>query len=102
MLPRAVDLAVLIVSHDSNDVLPRCLDALAAQCGIALEVVVVDNASAVPPAAHPRLDQLIRNRDNPGFAVACNQAAVRASAARSQGTPPQPLTGRRVRPQALS
>lgn len=80
MPPHAVDLAVLIVSHDSNDVLPRCLDALAAQCGIALEVALVDNASAVPPAAHPRLDQLIRNPDNPGFAVACNQAAGRTRA----------------------
>ncbi|SDE00637.1 glycosyltransferase family 2 protein [Aquimonas voraii] len=78
MSPRAPLLSVLIVSHDSADVLPRCLEALAVQEGVALEVIVVDNGSAVPPAAHPRLDRLIRNADNPGFAVACNQAAALA------------------------
>lgn len=74
----APQLSVLIVSHDSADVLPRCLDALAAQEGLAIEVIVVDNGSAQPPAAHPRLDRLLRNADNPGFAVACNQAAGQA------------------------
>jgi N-acetylglucosaminyl-diphospho-decaprenol L-rhamnosyltransferase len=72
-------LSVLIVSHDSADVLPRCFDALAAQHSVVMEVIVVDNGSAAPPAAHPRLDRLVRNADNPGFAVACNQAAAQAS-----------------------
>lgn len=73
-------MSVLIVSHDSADVLPRCLDALAVQLGVAMEVIVVDNGSALPPAAHPRIDRLHRNPDNPGFAVACNQAAAASEA----------------------
>lgn len=73
-------MSVLIVSHDSADVLSRCLDALAVQTGVAMEVIVVDNGSALPPAAHPRIDRLHRNPDNPGFAVACNQAAAASEA----------------------
>lgn len=69
---------MLIVSHDSEEVLPRCLEALDAQRDLAIEVLVVDNGSSVPPPHHPRLDALICNPDNPGFAVACNQAAARA------------------------
>lgn len=80
MSDRTPRLSVLIVSHYSTDVLPRCLDALAAQQSVAMEVIVVDNGSAVAPAAHPRLDRLIRNAGNPGFAVACNQAAAQARA----------------------
>jgi N-acetylglucosaminyl-diphospho-decaprenol L-rhamnosyltransferase len=78
--PAAVDLSVLIVSHNSTDVLPRCLDALIAQGELRLEVIVVDNGSAERPQHHPRLNELICNPDNPGFAVACNQAAARARA----------------------
>jgi GT2 family glycosyltransferase len=78
--PAAADLSVLIVSHNSADVLPRCLEALAGQGGPRLEVIVVDNGSAERPQHHPRLNELICNPDNPGFAVACNQAAARARA----------------------
>lgn len=74
------DLSVLIVSHDSGDVLPRCLEALDAQHGLSIEVIVVDNGSHEPPSADARMDALILNAGNPGFATACNQAAERARA----------------------
>lgn len=74
------ELSVVVVSHHSDSVLPRCLDALSAQRGIRIEVIVVDNGSQPPPAAHARIDQLQLNSGNPGFAVACNQGAALARA----------------------
>lgn len=74
------DVSVLIVSHDSGDVLPCCLEALDAQQGLSIEVIVIDNGSREPPLADARMDALILNTGNPGFAVACNQAAERARA----------------------
>lgn len=73
-------LSVLVVVHHSADVLSRCMDGIAANTGIAggLECVVVDNGSAPPQALLPGIDRLLRNEDNPGFAVACNQAATAA------------------------
>jgi N-acetylglucosaminyl-diphospho-decaprenol L-rhamnosyltransferase len=74
------ELSVVVVSHHSAAVLPRCLDALTGQRGIALQVIVVDNGSQPPPDRHPRIDALRLNSDNPGFAVACNQGAALARA----------------------
>lgn len=76
----APQLAVLVVSHDSGEVLPRCLEALAAQRGIRLQRVLVDNGSRQPPGPDPRIDVRILNPHNPGFAVACNQAAAASEA----------------------
>src|SRR5690606_18578745 len=69
--------SVIVVLHDSAEVLPRCLQALARQSG-PYELIVVDNGSsdaglgAIPPDVPA--DKL-RNEGNPGFAAACNQGA---------------------------
>lgn len=72
-------ISVVVVSHNSGPALHDCLQRVLAQADAAqAELLVVDNGSepgaleALPD--HPRL-RLIRNRDNPGFAVACNQGA---------------------------
>jgi len=78
--PGTPELTVVVVSHHSESVLPRCLDALAAQRDVRLEVIVVDNCSQPPPATLPRMDRLLLNAGNPGFAVACNQGAAVARA----------------------
>ena len=76
-------LSVIVVSHDSGTWLQRCVAALLEQ-GEADEVVVVDNASrdglleTLP--TDPRL-LVLRNADNRGFAVACNQGAARSRGA---------------------
>lgn len=76
----APQLSVVVVSHDSDAVLPRCMAALHAQRGLRLEIVVVDNGSRRPPTPSLGADQVLCNPDNPGFAVACNQGAARARA----------------------
>jgi N-acetylglucosaminyl-diphospho-decaprenol L-rhamnosyltransferase len=74
------ELSVVVVSHHSHSVLPRCLDALVAQRDLSIEVIVVDNGSQPPPPQHPGIDHVLLNPDNPGFAVACNQGAALARA----------------------
>jgi GT2 family glycosyltransferase len=79
-----VDLTVIVVSYDSAEFLPACLEALRRHTRrIAFEVVVVDNASAdsspelvdhLWPAAH-----VIVNPDNCGFARAANQGFAAAT-----------------------
>lgn len=81
-LPPAV--TAIVVSHDSGEYLTSCVADLLAQ-GVAMQVVVVDNASRdgaperLPP--HPALT-LLRNTDNSGFGTACNQGAACARASR--------------------
>lgn len=71
---------IVVVVHNSADVLPRCLQALVGQSGH-FELVVVDNGSgdaglaAIPPEVAA---VTLRNEDNPGFAAACNQGAQAA------------------------
>lgn len=43
-------------------------------------MIVVDNGSTTPPGEDPRIDVRVLNPDNPGFAVACNQAATKSRA----------------------
>ena len=79
------DLAILIVNYNAAAVLPACLDSLpAGAAGLAVETIVVDNAStdasvALLRARDPQL-QLIANAQNVGFAAANNQAAAAAHA----------------------
>ncbi len=80
----APDLTAVVVSHDSGDYLLACVADLLAQT-LAMQVIVVDNGSR--DGAPDRLPKdarltLLRNRDNPGFATACNQGAAQAQAAR--------------------
>lgn len=73
-----IDVSVVIVSYNTKDLLVQCVTALSeALTSIQHEVIVVDNGSADGSAdavekGFPRLC-LIRNRDNRGFARACNQ-----------------------------
>lgn len=77
-----VQLAAVVVAHDSGGVLAESCGRLLA-CAEVAELRVVDNGSrdAAPAAlaADPRL-RVIRNEGNPGFAVACNQGARASSA----------------------
>jgi N-acetylglucosaminyl-diphospho-decaprenol L-rhamnosyltransferase len=73
----AADLAVVVVNHNAGDFLRRCLASTEAAAGdIAVEVVVVDNASRDGSASAVARDsetRLIENRGNRGFAAAANQ-----------------------------
>lgn len=76
--------SVVVVSHDSGDWLRRCVQSVLAQ-DAALELIVVDNASRDGSIERLPTDWrvvILRNAENRGFAVACNQGAARASGAR--------------------
>lgn len=76
----APQVSAIIVAHDSGAYLHDCVQDLLAQ-DADLEIIIVDNGSrdGVPKRLpqHPRL-RVLRNADNPGFSVACNQGAVLA------------------------
>ncbi len=80
------DLAIVIVSYNALALLRRCLDSVLAETALPdFSVVVVDNASSEPgfdllPAQYPRV-RFLFNRENLGFAAACNQG-IRACPAR--------------------
>jgi len=74
-----MDLSIAIVNWNGVAVLRNCLDSIfGTSQGIQFEVIVVDNAShdesvAVVETEFPQV-QLLRNRQNLGFAAANNQA----------------------------
>lgn len=69
------DVSVVVVSHNTRELLTRCLDAVAAQDGV-FETLVVDNASTDGSAALVRERfpgvELVVLEDNVGFARANN------------------------------
>lgn len=71
-----MDLAVVVVNHNTGDYLARCTSSIASSAGgLGIEIVVVDNASSdgsAERAAAPGI-RVIRNADNRGFAAAANQ-----------------------------
>ncbi|MFN3311685.1 MAG: glycosyltransferase family 2 protein, partial [Thermomonas sp.] len=78
--------AVVVVSHDSEETLDECLLRVRAAAGV-VQVRVVDNGSADSSLSivqrHALADARVRfiaNPDNPGFAVACNQGAAACDA----------------------
>lgn len=76
-------LSVVVVEHASRDVLPACLEALYADGGERLEVIVVDNASPTAcDVLHPRFPRarFVHVRRNLGFAGGCQVGAARARA----------------------
>lgn len=79
------DVDVVIVSWNTREHLARCLAALGADGdGIALDVIVVDNASsdgspAMVTQKFPHV-RLIENATNAGFGCACNTGAAAGSA----------------------
>jgi N-acetylglucosaminyl-diphospho-decaprenol L-rhamnosyltransferase len=79
------NLAVVVVNYNSGEFLPRCIASVYAAAGdLALDVVVVDNASRDGSAQraageHPAA-RILENPVNRGFAVAANQG-IRSTAA---------------------
>jgi len=73
------DVSVIIVSYNTRELLRECIESILCEQGkgLAVEVIVVDNASADGSAAMvaERFPQarLIANPDNRGFGAACNQ-----------------------------
>lgn len=67
---------VVVVSYESRSLVLAALDSLAADGGLPLDVVVVDNASTDGTVAsvrerHPRA-RIVANAENRGFSAACN------------------------------
>lgn len=76
----ARSVTAVVVTHNSESTLSRCMQAALAQDAVSA-IVVVDNGSSDHwRDALPSDARLLRveNRDNPGFAVACNQGAALA------------------------
>jgi hypothetical protein len=76
-----LDIAVVVVTHQSEDTIDACLERLRAAEGV-VAIRVVDNASTdsglLIVQRHALADARVRfiaNPDNPGFATACNQGA---------------------------
>lgn len=77
-------ISVIIVNHNSSDALSQCIVSIFNACHDA-SVIVVDNASTDDSlsllessyANDPRLE-ILRNRQNMGFAVACNMGTCLA------------------------
>ena len=67
--------SVVTVNYRSWSYTLRCIDSLYRTGYADFEVVIVDNDQAVPPQI-PHPVRLIRNRQNVGFARACNQGSV--------------------------
>ncbi|HUP49895.1 MAG TPA: glycosyltransferase family 2 protein [Thermoanaerobaculia bacterium] len=73
-------LSVIVVTWNSAEVLPRCLDALRRQTLTSRELIVVDNGSADDSVAIAERHEarLICNETNRGFAAAVNQGIAAA------------------------
>jgi N-acetylglucosaminyl-diphospho-decaprenol L-rhamnosyltransferase len=77
-----LDIAVVVVTHQSEETIDACLERLRTAEGVAA-IRVVDNASTDGTLGivqrHALVDTRVRfiaNPDNPGFATACNQGAI--------------------------
>jgi GT2 family glycosyltransferase len=84
------DVRIVVVSWNVQDALERCLESLPKACeGLDWDCVVVDNNSADGSAEivkrfgrqNDRID-LIANKENKGFAYACNQGAAHQNGSR--------------------
>src|SRR5690349_6054251 len=81
----ALQVAIVIISHNTRDLLLDCLTSVVESTrGRRIECVVVDNASTDGSAAAARAAcpqaVVICNAENRGFAAACNQAIRETSA----------------------
>ncbi len=72
------DISIIIVNYNTAGLLVECLNSIASQSDLSLEVIVVDNASEDDSVALVTHDfpwvKLIANEHNLGFARANNQA----------------------------
>jgi N-acetylglucosaminyl-diphospho-decaprenol L-rhamnosyltransferase len=81
----SAELAVVVVNYNAGDYLARCLTSVfEAGAGLALDVLVVDNASrdgsiAAARSAQPRA-RVIENATNRGLSAAWNQGAAETDA----------------------
>ncbi len=79
----APEISICIASWNTRILLRDCLQSLRATCDLPHEVIVVDNASRDGSAAMIRQEfpeaRLLENDINRGFAVATNQALVKAA-----------------------
>lgn len=74
--------SAIVIAHDSADVLPACLSALAETDYPSLEVLVVDNASndaSAQMAGEQAGVRLLKAPENLGFGRACNLGAASAA-----------------------
>jgi len=73
--------SVVLITWNSAPFLRRCLEGLAQQTHRALELIVVDNASADDSVAlvSAHAERMIRNETNRGFSAAVNQAVAVAN-----------------------
>jgi N-acetylglucosaminyl-diphospho-decaprenol L-rhamnosyltransferase len=83
--PRLADVAVIIISYNTEHLLGECLQTLHDECGaLKQQVIVVDNNSRDGSVSMIRSRfrdvELIESRENLGFARAVNLAATRANA----------------------
>jgi hypothetical protein len=79
------DVAVVVVSHGTADLLSRCLESVRMySVGLEVQTIVVDNASSDDSCrvVHKRFPEvrLVENPENVGFAIASNQGAALANA----------------------
>jgi GT2 family glycosyltransferase len=81
-VPGLPSVAAVIPSWNSADLLPRCLDSIAAQ-DVECEVLVVDNGSEDGTVAYLEREGVphVALAENTGFAAAVNLGAARVSAA---------------------
>lgn len=82
MMTKNKDVSVIVVSYNTKKLLRDCLTSVFQQQGVSYEVIVVDNGSGDGSVAllrqeFPQVD-LIKNRENLGFAAANNQGLARA------------------------
>jgi GT2 family glycosyltransferase len=79
-----MELSIIIVNYNTRPFLEKCLAALAANTTYAHEIIIVDNHSQddsrswLQALRRPR-HRVILNRENRGYAAACNQGLALAS-----------------------
>lgn len=76
------DLSIVIVTYNSQSVISECLESIIEQTAVDYKILVVDNASQDDTCrqVEKRFPQvcLMRNKENLGFATACNMAIERS------------------------
>ena len=77
------EVSVLVVAHDNENDLPRCLQSIGEHIGVAHETIVVDNASSdngpdLVRSRHPGV-RLLEPGSNLGFAAGNALAARHAT-----------------------
>ena len=75
-----IDVRIIVVTYNSQSDIAECLTSLAAQVGVSIEIVVVENASKDQTAeiisSRFPFVKMIQNVNNLGFVRGCNQGLV--------------------------